>query len=30
MPKLTRPHPMVRKGAIGRGRPYKKGGRVGK
>lgn len=30
MAKLSRPHPMPRKGAAGKGRPYQKGGRVGK
>lgn len=30
MPRLTRPHPMPKKGAVGRGRPYNKGGKVGK
>lgn len=30
MAKLTRPHPTVKKGAVGKGRPFNKGGKVKK
>lgn len=30
MPKLSRPKPLSRKVGIGKGKPYSKGGKVGK